>query len=46
MEKILSYTCLKDEDEIKKYFNRNKEYEIVSIVYNSDKKLYVVFYKW
>lgn len=46
MEKILSYTCFKDEYEIKKYFNRNKEYEIVSIVYNSDKKLYVVFYKW
>lgn len=46
MEKILSYTCFKDEYEIKKYFNRNKDYEMVSIVYNSDKKLYVVFYKW
>lgn len=46
MEKILSYTCFKDEYEIKKYFNRNKDYEMVSVVYNSDKKLYVVFYKW
>ncbi len=46
MEKILSYTCLKDEYEIKNFFNRNKDYEMVSVVYNSDKKLYVVFYKW
>jgi hypothetical protein len=46
MERILSYTCFKDEYEIKKYFNQNKDYEMVSIVYNSDKKLYVVFYKW
>lgn len=29
MEKILSYTYLKNEDEIKKYFNRNKDYEMV-----------------
>lgn len=46
MEKILSYTCFKNEDEIKEYFKRNKGYEMVSVVYNSDKKLYVVFYKW
>lgn len=46
MEKILTYICLKNENEIKDYFKQNKKYEMVSVVYNSDKKLYVVFYKW
>ena len=46
MRKILSYICRKNEYEIKEYFEQNKEYEMVSVVYNSDKKLYVVFYKW
>ena len=46
MEKILSYIYLKNEHEIKEYFKRNKGHEMVSVVYNSDKKLYVVFYKW
>ena len=45
MDKILSYITFKNEDEIKNFFYRNKYYEMVSVVYNSDKKLYVVFYK-
>lgn len=46
MDKILSYITFKKEDEIKEYFKRNKGFEMVSVVYNSDKRLYVVFYKW